>query len=167
MIVLNERVFDDFIDSSTNFYTGSQWYGPLGRPDWVAWMLVLDQVQAVAAQLTAWAEHSGNGKTWLKNGANLVNGAALSSSATNVFTANTHFATPSLGAVRLVMQLSGGGFPAIAHAEIWALARDRTAIADDIRCDEPDQMIYVGDVQPQRSPRLGTKAEPDKMRRKG
>jgi hypothetical protein len=167
MIVLNERVFDDFIDTSAVAYTGSQWYAPLGRPDVVGLMLVVDQVQPATPQLTVWAEHSGNGKTWLKNGANLVNGSTLSNTGTNVFALNTDTTAPPLGAVRFAMQLAGGGIPATAHAELWAVARDRTAASDDIRSDEPDQAIYVAGAAPSRSPRLGSKAKGDKLRRKG
>ena len=118
---LNETIFDDFVVGTTSAYTGAQHNDRLGRYDRFAVQVVADQPSG-AVPMTVVLEHSGDGRNWERKGSSVNISFTTSTSATWIEFGSDADTSPSLGFVRLRIDLTGVT-PSV-HLKIFLTARD-------------------------------------------
>lgn len=122
MRMLNTLAFDEYVQpTATAFYTPASQNDNLGRYDQLGLQVITDNANA-AGSITAQIEHSADGRNWInKNGTAEVNGATVATGQTNVAAGSDTGSSPSLGFVRVRVQLTT---TASAHVKIWVTGRD-------------------------------------------
>lgn len=133
MLVLQQTVFDDFVAGTAPAYTDASWNPTLGGADKLAIMAVADQVSGTSAiTLTVAIEHSGDGRNFLsKNAAAEINAQTIDSTQTWALNGSDSGVTPSLGFVRLRVQLASAS-AAQAHVRIHVTGRDNAGASKSI-----------------------------------
>ncbi len=106
----NIKVFDGVIMGSAASYTLPDYNQPLGTGDRIVIQALADQVTGTSPTITVQVEHGGDQRNWVnKNGTAEINAASLSATAVTSAVGYEPGTNPSLGYVRLRIQLGGTG----------------------------------------------------------
>jgi len=112
------EIFNEFVDQTQVRYSSAHLYNTLGEAEKLVVQFRASKVSGTSPTLTAWLEHSNDGKDW-QSAVTLLSNWSLSS-ITNVTIANS--GTTTFGAlIRLVVGL--GGTTPSANISVWACGR--------------------------------------------
>jgi hypothetical protein len=119
----NMLVLDEFVSvtgTGNYVYTRTDLNETLGQADKLALQVVGDQASG-SFNVTARIQHSADGINWITKGGSPEVTLSVSSNATSTAAGSDAGTTPSLGLVRIAVQLSASGQ---AHVKVWATGRD-------------------------------------------